>query len=551
MASTRNKKANDNQINHYVLDELLVEQAASAIYMAKDTKTDESVFLVTLQPEAAKSTDLSERFQRRAETLSQLEDATLLPLQDFGVDGKRPYAAMPYRSGQFLSEKLENTPPLPQESPDKTEIIAALELVKKVATGLSIAHPTGLIHHDLRPENIYLDDSGNPYLLDLAVPPVPPIVSQLDEAQPTELDYQSPEQKAGKALSGRSNVFSLGILVYRLLAGHQPALPLSEWDIFEQKGTPREVPLNQVRTDLATATYVLVQNSIWQREWSRYETVNAQLEAFDEAIAAESAPPPPPPPIWLRLFNRLRQTRLRKFIIPAIVLLFLLLLVVMLMRGRGNRQQNVTPSPEAVILPAVVATTAVPQTDEALTNSPTNTAPAMQEPGDTAATSEDEVLPPTEEVETPTNEPSPTAVQAAPTPTELAPTATATTTSTPTETPTLEPTETSCVPSPPFGWVRYTIQANDSLSSLSQATGTTVARLQEVNCLETNLLNVGQQIWLPASPNPTDTPAAPEPTDPAATAVPPAIRHNRHHQLQGRQRPPFHQPPRHNFFALS
>ncbi|WP_420644123.1 serine/threonine protein kinase [Candidatus Leptofilum sp.] len=511
MASSRNKKANDNHISHYVLDELLVEQAASAIYLAKNTKTDDAVFLVTLQPEAARATDLSERFQRRAETISQLAHDTLLPLQDFGVDGKRPFAVMPYHTGQFLSEKLDDTPPPPENTTDKAEIVAALELVKKLALGLSVAHPTGLIHHDLRPENIFVDDAGNPYLLDLVVPPVPPVVSQLDEEQSRELDYQSPEQKAGKALSGRSNVFSLGILIYRLLAGRQPALPVSEWDIFEQKRGAREVPLNQVRSDLALATYSLVQNSIWQREWSRYETINAQVQAIEEAIAAELAPPPPPPPIWLRLLNRLRQPQIRRFIVPAIVLIFLLLLAMMVIRGRGNRAQNTTPSPEAINLPAAVELTAVPETDEALiTNSPTSTATETQE---------DEVLPPTEEVETPTSLPSPTAVPATPTDPPLS--ATATTTSTPTETPTLEPTETSCVPSPPFGWVRYTIQANDSLSALSQATGTTVARLQDVNCLDTILLSVGQLIWLPTSPNPTDTPVPSDPSDPGTTAVPP------------------------------
>lgn len=519
MASTR-KKANDNQIKQFVLEALLVEQAASAIFLAKDTKTNELHFLVTLQPEAAKSNDLSERFLRRAETVSQLEHETLLPLQDFGVDGKRPYAVMPYREGQFLSKKLADAPPPPKNDPNKAEIIAELELVNQIAQGLHIAHPTGLIHHDLRPENIYLDVTGKPFLLDLMVPPVPPLVSQLDAKQSTELDFQSPEQKAGKALSGRSNVFSLGILVYRLLAGHLPALPVSEWDIFEQKGIAREVPLNKVRTDLTTATYTLVQNSIWQREWSRYETISAQIEAIEAAIEAESAPPPPPPPIWIRLFNWFQQPKTRRFIIPIIVLLFLLLLAFMFIRGRGNRQQNGTPSPEAIIVPAAVEVTAVLESDEALTSSPTSTVSSTSETGNGATTNEVEVLQPTGEVETPTQQPSQTAVPL--TPTEISPTETPTTTGTSTETPTLEPTESSCVPSPPFGWVRYTIQANDSLSSMSQATGTTVARIQEVNCLDTILLSVGQQIWLPSSPNPTDTPAAQEPTSqPGNTPQPP------------------------------
>lgn len=184
------------------------------------------------------------------------------------------------------------------------------------------------------------------------------------------------------------------------------------------------------------------------------------------------------------------------------------------MRGGRNRQQNVPPSPEAVILPVDEVATAVLDSDNEFSNTPNSTSsPEVNE------AEEVEVLPTAEEAETPTRSPTETTVQ--PTPSENAPVQTSTAESTPTEAPTIEPTNISCVPSPPFGWVQYTIQANDSLSSLSQATGTTIARIQEVNCLDTILLSVGQQIWLPSSPNPVDTPAPIEPTSPAATAVPP------------------------------
>ena len=96
-------------------------------------------------------------------------------------------------------------------------------------------------------------------MLDLVVPPTPSAASQNSSEPPAELDYQSPEQLSGKTLSGRSNIFSLGVLLYRLLAGRKPALPVSEWDIFEYKGIAREEPLDKVRSDLTRATYEAVQ----------------------------------------------------------------------------------------------------------------------------------------------------------------------------------------------------------------------------------------------------------------------------------------------------
>ena len=100
MASIKSKKDNDNTISHYQLIDPLVVQTISAIYLAQDEKTDSKVFLVTLQPEAARSSDLVERFQRRAETLSQLDHPLFPPLLDFGVDGtavfplQRPFCAI-------------------------------------------------------------------------------------------------------------------------------------------------------------------------------------------------------------------------------------------------------------------------------------------------------------------------------------------------------------------------------------------------------------------------------------------------------------------------
>lgn len=513
MASIKSKKDNDNTISHYQLIDPLVVQTISAIYLAQDEKTDSKVFLVTLQPEAARSSDLVERFQRRAETLSQLDHPLFPPLLDFGVDGKRPYAVMAHVAGDFLAAQLENSAPPPPD--DKAKIIEALNLVKQIAAGFAVSHPNGLIHHDLRPENIYLSKTGQPHLLDLAVPSTPPAAVQLEEAPLTELDYQSPEQLTGKALSGRSNIYSLGILLYRLLAGQQPALPVSEWDIFEHKGMAREQPLNQVRQDLAAATFTAVQDSIWQKEWSRYETVDAQIAALDQAIAEESAPPPPPPPVWLLLLNRLRQPKVLKFAIPALVFLLLLFLVLMLMRGRANRQgNNSTPTPDAAALPLEIETAVLIDQDNLPANSPT----AITIEATTATRlDEDEVLPPTEEVETPTVRPSPTETAVVATPTESISILTATPTLeiTTTASPAAEPTEESCVPSPPFGWVRYSVQANDSLSSISQAGNTTVERLQEVNCLETILLSIGQEIWVPAPPEPVATATE------QATAVPP------------------------------
>lgn len=506
MPPARNKKGESNKISRYLLDEQLSEQPISVIFRATDEKTGEPVFLVTLRPEAATS-DLADRFLRRSETAAQLKHDNILPVLDYGTDEKRPYAVLPYRPGQFLV----NDPAFlaGAAAADKSQVLKALELVKQLAAALSSAHPTGLIHHDLRPENIYLDSAGKPFLLDLVIPPTPAAPTAAAAAHPRELDYQSPEQQAGKTLSGRSNVFSLGILLYRLLAGKLPPLPVSEWDIFEHKGVARETPLQELHPDLTQATYTAVQDSLWQKEWSRYETAADQQKALEKAITAEAAPLPPPPPAWLKFVRRLIQPKTLKMIVPAFIVLVLLILLLVWGRGRARRNQALQPTPDVMVLPAGEATVELPPPSAAATETepvpemeflPTATQPptATFSPPETAVASPSPESPPTE-----TAQPEP------------ALTVNATATANPTE-------AISCVPSPPFGWVRYAIQANDSLSAIGQATNTTVEQLQEVNCLDSTLLSVGQEIWVRFVPNATATPTAVPETAVIASPTAPA-----------------------------
>ena len=509
MPPVKNKKSDLNQISHYSLQEVLVEQPFTVIYRATDEKTGKTVFLVTLRPEAVTG-DLPDRFLRRAETAAQLAHENILPISDHGTAEKRPYAVFPYHEGQFLADH-----PLLTATPDPANhdhVLRAIELVKQLAAGLAAAHPTGLFHHDLRPENIFVDATGQPLLLDLVVPPTPPPPAPAATEGPSQLDYRSPEQLAGKTLSGRSNVFSLGILLYRLLAGQLPPLPVSEWDIFEHKGTARELPLNELRPGLTEATYTAVRDSIWQKEWSRYETAADQQKALELALAAESAPPPPPLPAWRLLARRVSQPKILKIVVPAFVVLVLLLLVMLWARGGARQRGAAAPTPESGLLPGA--------TELLEPASPTAAATEAEE------MQEAEAQPLLSATAPPT--PTPTATTAPATPTELPPSATTAPDPTSTEptqpinTSTSEPTEVAnCVPSPPFGWVLYTIQASDSLSAIGQATNTTVQQLQEVNCLEGTLLSVGQQIWVPFSPVATNTPVPPTAVPGSPTSPPP------------------------------
>ena len=104
-----------------------------------------------------------------------------------------------------------------------------------------MAHTAGLTHHDLRPENVMLSQDGAPILIDFGVPVVPHAQPPgVNGAEGELLDYTAPEVAEGKPLTRRSNIYSLGVILYELLAGHQPKLPNLPYDIFPQANMPKD-----------------------------------------------------------------------------------------------------------------------------------------------------------------------------------------------------------------------------------------------------------------------------------------------------------------------
>ena len=277
------------QIGNYEIESHIVAREISDLFLARDIKLERPVFLEVLRVSEQEDEALAESFRARMETVSQLKGPHIAVVSDFDVteDGY-PYAVIDYFPGETLAENLaelrrdQNIPP----------VIESLELTKQMAQALGQAHAAGLIHHDLRPENIMLREDGTPILIDLGVPLVsgtpPPGVTGTENEH---LDYIAPEAAEGKPLTRRSNIYSLGVILYELLAGHQPHLPNLPFDIFPQANMPKEEPLEEARPGLAGETYRLVRNCLWRQEWSRFETADEMITAIETAIFAEQELP--------------------------------------------------------------------------------------------------------------------------------------------------------------------------------------------------------------------------------------------------------------------
>ena len=189
----------------------------ATVYLAHDVHHDRRVALKVLHPELAASLG-PERFLREIRTTARLQHAHILPVFDSGEAAGRLWYTMPFVDGETLREKLRREVQLPVDE--------AIRLSRDVAQGLDYAHRHGVVHRDIKPENILLAD-GQALVADFGVARA---VEQGAEGKLTEtglaigtLAYMSPEQAAGEhQLDGRSDVYSLGCVLYELLAGEPP-----------------------------------------------------------------------------------------------------------------------------------------------------------------------------------------------------------------------------------------------------------------------------------------------------------------------------------------
>jgi serine/threonine protein kinase/Tol biopolymer transport system component len=194
------------------------------VYRARDTKLDRDVAVKVLPAELASDPEALSRLEREARAVAQLSHPNILAIYDFGRQGETAYAVTELLEGETLRARLEQGA-LPARK--------AVDLAVQMADGLAAAHEKGIVHRDLKPENVFVTGEGRAKLLDFGLakrtdPATGPVSGLLTADKYTEpgtvmgtVRYMSPEQVRGEAVDQRSDIFSLGAVLYEMLAGRQ------------------------------------------------------------------------------------------------------------------------------------------------------------------------------------------------------------------------------------------------------------------------------------------------------------------------------------------
>ena len=203
--------------DRYELEELVGRGGMSSVYRARDRILGREVAVKMLHEQYASDTEHVERFRREARAVARLAHSNVAVVIDRGDDDGRPYIVFEYVEGGSLKRLIEQGAPLP--------LATVLELGVQIASGLEHAHRGGLVHRDVKPQNVLLDSSGQAKVIDFG------IARSSAEARPgltltgTVLgssDYISPEQAQGRTVEERTDVYSLAIVLYELLTGELP-----------------------------------------------------------------------------------------------------------------------------------------------------------------------------------------------------------------------------------------------------------------------------------------------------------------------------------------
>ncbi len=351
------------QVDAFTVQERIGQGGMASVYRAYQPSVNRSVALKIIALNSNQDDEFRTRFAQEAQMIAALEHIHILPIYDYGiVNNEIAYIAMRLLRGGTLAELLANGP-LPLDR--------AADIFTQIARGLAYAHSKGVIHRDLKPSNILFDNSGNAYLTDFGLAKM--VENSVSLTKSGNIvgtpAYMSPEQLRGDPIDFRSDLYSMGCILYHMLVGHAPfeASDSNVVSVIYQHLEKAPTPPSEINPNVPPGVEQVVLRALQKDPADRYASAEAMANALNEALGRRlSSSNYPLPRSQFRL--PARQTmqghvsrRLPLYLGLVVALLVLIVAAVVLLPKVG--QPKVTP-PTVINGKTDVAADSSPTADE-------------------------------------------------------------------------------------------------------------------------------------------------------------------------------------------
>jgi serine/threonine protein kinase/tetratricopeptide (TPR) repeat protein len=266
-------------ISHYSIVKKLGEGGMGEVYLAQDLSLDRKVAIKVLPPELVADEQARKRLIRGAKAAAKLDHPNICTIHEVGEEGADVFIVMEYVDGETLSERIRR---------GGLGICESLELAIQLADALTEAHQQGIVHRDIKPQNIMITARGQAKLLDFGIAKLVSTRSIDTEAETQNwltcpgvvvgtVPYVSPEQLRGLAVDGRSDIFSLGLVLYEMLTGKRPFAAKSAQEEVSGLLTREPQPLERYLADAPPGLQHIVRKCLEKDLERRYQSMQDVL----------------------------------------------------------------------------------------------------------------------------------------------------------------------------------------------------------------------------------------------------------------------------------
>jgi serine/threonine-protein kinase len=226
--------------NRYQLERKLDIGGMATVYLARDMTLERSVAIKVLRSEYSKGPDFRERFRQEAKAAANLSHSNIVTIHDFGFDQNSLFIVMEYVPGDTLKHQIDKR--------GRFTIAEAIPIIVQACAGIGYAHRAGLVHCDIKPQNILVSPDKRVKVTDFGIARA---LASIDPGERTDVvwgspQYFSPEQASGKAPSPASDVYGLGVILYEMVTGQLPftantSVELSQLHQYAAPKPPRQI----------------------------------------------------------------------------------------------------------------------------------------------------------------------------------------------------------------------------------------------------------------------------------------------------------------------